>query len=187
MKICSDRNMQMITYRIFLNDTKNWHLYRDGVFHIYYTRCTVIQSPAEKPDDLATHVSAEPSAWGCCPWAHLYCDSKAFQSPWSAGRQSIAPSLWRCISEATILSWLSGYFVSTSTFVGTTVPAVVGEKLERHSICREKKPPRKRARCYYSWEHRTSTSDCCQKSSAIGKQKCPCIKNACSYCVPNNA
>jgi len=49
---------------------------------------------------------------------------KAFQFQWSAGLYSIGLSLWRRISETTILSWLSGYFVSTSIFVGTTVSIV---------------------------------------------------------------
>ena len=47
---------------------------------------------------------------------------KAFQLPWSAGLSSIGLSLWRRISETTILSsWLRGYFVGTSIFIGTTV------------------------------------------------------------------
>jgi len=50
---------------------------------------------------------------------------KAFQLPWSAGLYSIGLSLWRRISKTTILSlWLSGYFVGTSIFIGTTVSLV---------------------------------------------------------------
>jgi len=50
---------------------------------------------------------------------------KAFQLPWSAGLYSIGLSLWRRISKTTVLSlWLSGYFVGTSTFIGTTVSLV---------------------------------------------------------------
>jgi hypothetical protein len=47
---------------------------------------------------------------------------KEFQLPWSAGLSSIGLLLWRCISKTTILwLWLSGYFVGTSIFIGTTV------------------------------------------------------------------
>jgi len=48
---------------------------------------------------------------------------KAFQLPRSAGLYSIGLSLWRCISKTTILSWLRGYFVGTSIFIGTSVPS----------------------------------------------------------------
>jgi hypothetical protein len=48
---------------------------------------------------------------------------KAFQLPWSAGLYSIGLLLWRRISKTTILSWLRGYFVGTSTFIGTSVPS----------------------------------------------------------------
>jgi len=47
---------------------------------------------------------------------------KAFQLPRSAGLYSIGLSLWRRISKTTVLSlWLSGHFVGTSVFIGTTV------------------------------------------------------------------
>jgi len=47
---------------------------------------------------------------------------KAVQLPWSAGLYSIGLSLCKRISKTTILSlWLSGYFVETSIFIGTTV------------------------------------------------------------------
>jgi len=50
---------------------------------------------------------------------------KASQLPWSAGLYNIGLSLWRRISKTTILSlWLSGYFVGTSIFIGTTVSLV---------------------------------------------------------------
>jgi hypothetical protein len=50
---------------------------------------------------------------------------KAFQLPWSAGRYSIGLLLWRRISKTMILLlWLSGYFVGTSIFIGTTVSLV---------------------------------------------------------------
>jgi len=50
---------------------------------------------------------------------------KAFQLPWSAGLYNIGLSLWRRISKTTILSlWLSGYYVVTSIFIGTTVSLV---------------------------------------------------------------
>ena len=48
---------------------------------------------------------------------------KAFQLPWSTGLYSIGLLLWRCISKTTILSWLRGYFVGTSIFIGTSVPS----------------------------------------------------------------
>jgi len=48
---------------------------------------------------------------------------KAFQLPWSAGLQSIGLLLWRRFWKTTILSWLRGYFVGTSIFIGTSVPS----------------------------------------------------------------
>jgi len=47
---------------------------------------------------------------------------KVFQLSWSAGLYSIGLLLWRRISK-TILSWLRGYFVGTSIFIGTSVPS----------------------------------------------------------------
>jgi len=48
---------------------------------------------------------------------------KAFQLPQSAGLYSIGILLWRRISKTMILSWLRGYFVGTSIFIGTSVPS----------------------------------------------------------------
>jgi len=48
---------------------------------------------------------------------------KAFQLPWSADLYGIGLLLWRRISKPTILSWLRGYFVGTSIFIGTSVPS----------------------------------------------------------------
>jgi len=48
---------------------------------------------------------------------------KAFQLPWSDGLYRIGLLLWRRISKTTILSWLRGYFVGTTIFIGTSVPS----------------------------------------------------------------
>jgi hypothetical protein len=48
---------------------------------------------------------------------------KAFHLPWSTGLYSIGLLLWRCISKTMILSWLRGYFIGTSIFIGTSVPS----------------------------------------------------------------
>jgi hypothetical protein len=37
-----------------------------------------MQDPTEIPDDLATQLWVEPLAWGICPWAPFYQDSKHF-------------------------------------------------------------------------------------------------------------
>ena len=46
---------------------------------------------------------------------------QAFHLPWSAGLYSIGLSLWRRISKTILSFWLSGYFIGTSIFIGTTV------------------------------------------------------------------
>ena len=51
------------------------------------------------------------------------CETQSIQLPLSAGLWSIGLLLWRRISETTILSWLRGYFVGTSIFIGTSVPS----------------------------------------------------------------
>ena len=73
---------------------------------------------------------------------------KAFQLPWSAGLYSIGLSLWRRISKTTILSlWLSGYFVGTSIFIGTTVSIVAilyccgWETAEKQRLPQKRKRP----------------------------------------------
>jgi len=36
---------------------------------LQYEICSIIQGPAEIPDDLATELWVELLAWGICPWA----------------------------------------------------------------------------------------------------------------------
>jgi len=61
---------------------------------------------------------------------------KEFQLPWSAGLYSIGLLLWRRISKTTILSWLRGYFVGTSIFIGMSVPTYNTSSSEDISIAK---------------------------------------------------
>jgi len=93
---------------------------------LFYLRL-YIQGPAEIPDDLATQLWVESLSWGICPWAPFWRDSKHFICH---GVLVCTASVFRCgdyvrISKTTVLAlWLSGYFVDTSIFIGTTVSLV---------------------------------------------------------------
>jgi len=103
-----------------------------------------IQGPAEIPYDFATQLWVEPLAWGICRW-HSSSETQHISvamDRWSVEHRTFAVETH--LKKTTVLSlWLSGYFVDTSIFIGTTVSlsqycTVVGEKLQGNSVCRKK-------------------------------------------------
>jgi len=137
------------------------HLYQlmkthnDGHCSKHQSSLTVhngVQDQAEIPDDyFATQLWVK-SVCGEFVLDALLVRLKAFQLPCSNGLKSIGLSLWICISKTTVLVlWLSGHFVGSSIFIVTTVSLVTmlyccgWETSEKNSVCRKKKPSRKRA------------------------------------------
>jgi hypothetical protein len=88
-----------------------------------------------------------------------------------------------------ILSWLSEYFIGTSIFIRTTVSLVTALCWCGWETAGKQRLPQKEDLQEGSlhWERWMSVSGFCQKSSAISKQKCHCIKNILSYGVLNTA
>ena len=82
-----------------------------------------IQGPAEIPDDLVTQLCVEPLAWGICPWALSYPNSKHLSCHGALVCRASGFCCGDVFQKQTILSWLRGYFVGTSIFIGMSVPS----------------------------------------------------------------
>ena len=94
--------------------------FADNKFHIWLTVCE-IHGPAEIPDDFAKQLWVEPLAWGICPWALFWRDSKHFSCHGALVCRISGFCCGDVFQKQRFCLDSRGYFVGTSIFIGTSV------------------------------------------------------------------